>query len=137
MRFARIVFTIAGVYGLLVLTPMYFTFDVVGRHTPPAITHAEFYYGFVGLAVVWQVAFLMIASDPARLRLMMIPSVLEKATWFVAVVVLYFQHRIGLRMLTSAMADAILGVLFIAAFLRTRPAPAKRQEVGAPTIRRA
>ena len=126
MRFARIVFTIAGVYGLLVLTPMYFTLDVVGRQTPPPITHAEFYYGFVGLGMVWQVAFLMIASDPARLRPMMIPSVLEKATWFIAVVVLYLQHRTGLRMLTAAIADAILGLLFITAFLKTRPAPAKR-----------
>jgi hypothetical protein len=122
MKFARIVFTIAGVYGLLVLTPMYFTFDVVGRQTPPPITHPEFYYGFVGLAMVWQVAFLMIASDPARLRPMMIPSVLEKASWFATVVVLYLQHRTGLRMLTAAIADAILGALFIAAFLTTRPA---------------
>jgi hypothetical protein len=126
VRFARIVFIIAGVYGLLVLTPMYFTFDLVGRQTPPPITHAEFYYGFVGLAMVWQVAFLMIASDPARLRPMMIPSVLEKATWFIAVALLYLQHRTDLRMLTAAIADAILGALFMAAFLSTRPAQSKR-----------
>ncbi len=122
MRFARIVFTIAGIYGLLVLTPMYFTFDLVGRQTPPPVTHPEFYYGFVSLGLVWQIAFLMIATDPARFRPMMIPSVLEKATWFFAVVVLYLQHRTGMRMLTAAMADAILGLLFIASFLKMRPA---------------
>jgi hypothetical protein len=121
MRFARIVFTVAGVYGLLVLTPMYFTFDLVGRQTPPPVTHPEFYYGFVSLGLVWQIAFLLIATDPARFRPMMIPSVLEKATWFFTVVVLYLQHRTGMRMLTAAIADAILGLLFIASFLKTRP----------------
>lgn len=125
MRFARVVFTIAGVYGVLVLTPMYFLFDVVGRQTPPAVTHPEFYYGFAGLAVVWQVAFLVIASDPARFRLMMIPSALEKASYVIAIVVLYLQHRAGLRILVSAMGDATLGLFFIAAFFATRQASLK------------
>jgi hypothetical protein len=120
MRFARIVFTIAGVYGLLILTPMYFVFDLVGRQTPPPVTHPEFYYGFVSVGLAWQIAFLVIASDPARFRPMMIPSVLEKASYVIAVVVLYLQHRTGLRILTSAMGDATLGLLFIAAFLATR-----------------
>src|SRR4051812_4613312 len=78
MKFARNVFLIAGVWGLIVLTPLYFTFDLVGRSYPPAITHADFYYGFTGVALVWQVAFLVIASDPARYRPMMVVAVLEK-----------------------------------------------------------
>jgi hypothetical protein len=121
VRLPRIVFTIAGVYGLLALTPMYFTFDAVGWQTPPAITHAEFYYGFVGLAMVWQVVFLMIASDPARFRPMMIASVLEKASWFISVLALYGQHRTGMRMLSAASVDAILGVLFVVRFPQDTP----------------
>ena len=35
MRFAKIVFTIAGVCGLLVVTPLYFLVDVTGRQYPP------------------------------------------------------------------------------------------------------
>ena len=112
MKFARVVFAIAGVYGLLVLTPMYFTFDLVGRQTPPPVTQPEFYYGFVGVGVAWQVAFLVIARDPVRLHPMMIPCVLEKAAWFIAVVVLYFEHRTGLRVLTAGSMDAVLGVFF-------------------------
>lgn len=119
MRFARIVFAIAGVYGLLVLAPMYFVFDVVGRQSPPPVTHPEFYYGFVGLGLVWQIAFLVIAIDPARYRPMMIVCVLEKASYLIAVVALYLQQRTGLNILISAMGDAILGLLFIAAFLKT------------------
>jgi hypothetical protein len=31
MKFAKVVFWIAGVWGVLVLTPLYFMFDVIGR----------------------------------------------------------------------------------------------------------
>ena len=34
MKFAKIVFLIAGVYGLLVLTPLYFLEDKIGRAAP-------------------------------------------------------------------------------------------------------
>lgn len=35
MRFAKIVFTVAGVWGFLVLTPFFFLADVIGREYPP------------------------------------------------------------------------------------------------------
>ncbi len=38
MRFAKIVFWVAGIWGLLVLTPLYFMFDLIGRNDPPPIT---------------------------------------------------------------------------------------------------
>ena len=47
MKFARGVFLIAGIWGVAVLVPFYFRFDAVGREAPPAITHPEFYYGFL------------------------------------------------------------------------------------------
>jgi hypothetical protein len=43
--------------------------------------------------------------------------------------VLYLQHRTGLRILTSAMGDATLGVLFIASFLKTRLAALQSRRV--------
>jgi hypothetical protein len=48
MRFAKIVFWIAAIWGVLVLTPLYFMFDLIGRQDPPVITHPGFFYGFVG-----------------------------------------------------------------------------------------
>ena len=51
MRFGKIVFWVAAIWGVLVVTPLYFLFDVVGRKDPPAITHPGFYYGFVGTAI--------------------------------------------------------------------------------------
>jgi hypothetical protein len=54
MKFAKYVFNIAGVYGLIVLTPQYFVERQIGVDYPPAITHPEYFYGFVGVAVSWQ-----------------------------------------------------------------------------------
>jgi hypothetical protein len=51
MRFAKIVFACAAVWGFLALTPLYFLFAMIGRQDPPAITHPDFYYGFVGVAL--------------------------------------------------------------------------------------
>ena len=48
MKFAKIVFWIAGIWGVLTLTPLYFMFDLIGRKDPPPITHPAFFYGFVG-----------------------------------------------------------------------------------------
>ncbi len=119
MKFAKVVFWVAAVWGFLVLTPLYFMFDVIGRRDPPVITHPGFYYGFVSVGLVWQVAFVVIARDPVRLRPMMIPAVLEKFTFGVASIVLYLQQRMHGSDLVLSGIDMVLGVLFMVAFLRT------------------
>ncbi len=119
MKFARRVFLIAGVYGLIVLLPMYFLEEKTGRDFPPPITHPEFYYGFIGVAVAWQVLFLILSRDPIRYRPMMIPAVLEKAAFAIPAVVLYLQQRISTFTLAAGLADGLLGVLFVVAYLKT------------------
>jgi hypothetical protein len=121
MTFARWLFRVAGVYGLTVLLPQYFLEERLGRDHPPPVTHPEFYYGFVGVAVAWQVAFLVIGQDPARYRPMMIPAVLEKFTFGVAVAVLYARDRVSGTVLTFGVIDLVLGLLFLVAFWRTAP----------------
>lgn len=120
MKFAKVVFWVAGIWGLLVITPLYFMFDLIGRKDPPAITHPGFYYGFVGVALAWQIVFLVIARDPVRLRPMMIPSVLEKFTYGIAVMALVMQGRMHRSDLVFAATDSILGLLFVIAYLGTR-----------------
>ena len=121
MRFAKIVFKVAGIWGFLVLTPLYFLFDAIGRNDPPPITHPGFFYGFVGVALAWQVAFIIIATDPARFRPLMIPSILEKVSWGGAVIVLVSQGRMHKSDLVFAGADLLLGVLFLISYFETRP----------------
>jgi hypothetical protein len=78
MKFAKIVFWISGIWGVIVLTPLYFIFDLIGRQDPPAITHPGFYYGFASIGLAFQFAFIVIALDPVRMRPMMIPAMIEK-----------------------------------------------------------
>ena len=121
MKFAKIIFWIAGIWGLLIITPLYFLFDVIPKKDPPAITHPGFYYGFVGCALAWQIAFCFIATDPVRYRPLMLPSILEKATYSIAIVVLVLQHRTNPHDLVFAATDALLGILFVIAYFTTRP----------------
>jgi hypothetical protein len=120
MKFAKIVFWIAGIWGLLIITPLYFLFDVIGQKDPPPITHPGFFYGFVGCAFAWQVAFCFMATDPARYRPLMIPSILEKATYAIAIIVLVVQARTRPSDLVFAGTDSLFGVLFVIAYFKTR-----------------
>ena len=119
MRFARIIFLIAGIWGVLILTPLYFMFNTIGRQDPPPITHPAFYYGFVGAGLAWQFAFLVIAKNPVRFRPMMLPSIIEKFTYGIALVTLYLQGRLHTADMGFGEIDLFFGVLFIAAFLKT------------------
>jgi hypothetical protein len=119
MKFAKVVFWIAGIWGVLVLAPLYFMFDAIGRQDPPAITHPGFYYGFIGVGLAFQVGFMVIAREPVRLRPMMIPAALEKFVYGVSLMALYLQHRLHASDLVFGGVDVLFGVLFLAAFFRT------------------
>jgi hypothetical protein len=101
--------------------------DIIGRKDPPPITHPAFYYGFVGAGLSWQVAFLIIAKYPVRLRYVMIPSVLEKFTYGTAMFALYSQARVHGSDMVFAGVDLLLGVLFVVAFFKTRDESAVHQ----------
>jgi hypothetical protein len=90
---------------------MYFMEGKIGREYPPAISHPEFYYGFLGAGLAWQVAFLLMARDPAKYRTMMIPAMLEKALYGVAIIVLYQQHRLATPIFAGGMVDWIFLIL--------------------------
>lgn len=114
--FARRVFLVAGIYGLLVLGPHYFMEAKVGRDSGLAVTHPEYFYGFVGVALAWQFAFLIIARDPVRYRLMILPGILEKVSFGVAAIVLFSQGRLPGLMLAAGFGDLVFAVLFAVAY---------------------
>ena len=123
MKFAKIVFTVAGIWGIVVTLPLYFLYDFIGRRSPPAINHPEFYYGFAGVTLTWQVVFLLIARNPARYRAVIIPSILEKFSYVIANLVLFANQRMSASQALPSTTDLIWALLFIAAFLKTRSAP--------------
>jgi hypothetical protein len=122
MKFAKIVFWIAAIWGFLIITPLYFMFTLIGENDPPPITHADFFYGFVGLALVWQITFIFIARDPVRFRPLMICAILEKLAYSIPVIILVLQKRMHPTDLVFSATDLTLGALFLAAYFRT-PGP--------------
>jgi hypothetical protein len=120
MRFAKIVFVGAGVWGIVVLAPFYRLVDVTGRHYGTPVEYPQFFYGFISVALAWQVAFLVIGSNPARFRPLMIPSMLEKFGWVATLAVLSGQGRITAIDVQPLWPDLVLGLLFVAAFVKTR-----------------
>lgn len=119
MKFAKRVFLIAGIYGLIVVLPLYFMEEKTGRDFPPPITHPEYYYGFAGVTAAWQVLYLFLSTDPIRYRLMMVPPMLAKTSFVVAVTILYLQQRVSGTILGASMVDLLLVILFIVAYLKT------------------
>ena len=119
MTFARWTFRLAGIFGLLALAPQYFMESQLAREFPPPLAHPVFFYGFTGVALAWQVAFLIIAQDPRRYRPLMIAAMIEKFSFGIAAGALYFQQRIETPFLAAAMFDVLLGLLFVEAYRRS------------------
>ena len=119
MIFAKRVYWIAGVWGFVILTPMLFLEKQIGIDNPPPITHPEYFYGFLSVALAWQVLFIFIAQDPIRYRPMMIPAMLEKFPIIVAWGILWLQNRIPGSVAAFGLIDLALGILFLIAYLRT------------------
>ena len=120
MKFAKVVFWIAGIYGIIAFAPLYFIYDKIGRQDPPPITHPAFYYGFVGVGLAFQIAFCVIATDPIRLRPIMVPAVLEKLGFGIPVVVLYLQARVHTADLILGCVDLLFALLFLISFAKTK-----------------
>jgi hypothetical protein len=121
IKFARRLFLVAGIYGMAVIVPMFFLEPSIGQYDPPAITHAEFYYGFLCTALGFQVAYLMLWRDPLRLRPMLIPAIIGKAGFAISVLALFAQGRLAAPNLVLPSIDLILAALFAWAYVALRP----------------
>ena len=118
--FARRVFLLAGIAGLLVIVPLFFALDYIGQQYPPAVNHPEYYYDFLAIALAWQVTFLLIARDPVRFRPLMTGGMLEKAGHITAMAAMFVAGHIQLeQLITGAILDVILLGLFVMAYRRT------------------
>lgn len=81
--------------------------------------YPHFFYGFFGVALVWQCAFLLIATNPARCRPFMLVATAEKLAYIATLAVLSAHDRIATVDTQAAWPDGLLGLLFVIAFLRT------------------
>ena len=112
MRLARWVFRVAGLYGIVVVAPMFF----LERQMAPGATHPVFFYAWVSVNLAWQILFVVLSTDPMRYRPMMPVCVLVKAAAVVAIPWLYVVGRVGGMWLGAAAVDLVFAVLFLAAY---------------------
>jgi hypothetical protein len=120
VRFARITFTVAGVWGVAVLMPLFWLVDVSGRRYAPPSDYPQFFYGFLSVALAWQIAFLVIGTNPTRFRPLMIPSLLEKLGFVALLTILYATKRIPPVDAQAAIPDFVLCILFVVSYAKTR-----------------
>jgi len=119
IRFSRFVFRLAAFVGLVEIAPLYFAEGVINRTQPPAITHPEFYYGFIGVVVAWQIAYLIMSEDPARYMPLFPAVFLEKLLYPAALAVLYLGGRVqSAAALVGGAVDLCLLALFVASWMK-------------------
>lgn len=116
MRFAKWVFLLSGISGVLLVVPPFFLEAQTSADYPPAITHPEYYYGFFGVTLAWQLMFLVIGLDPVRYRPAMLPAMVEKASFALAMPILYALDRVPGVLVGFASMDATWLVLFVLAY---------------------
>jgi hypothetical protein len=119
MKFARYSFAAAGAVGILVLVPMYFLLEKTGVDNPPPVTHPEFYYGFIGVALAFQIVFLIIATDPIKYRPLMLASIVEKLAFILPMAYLVVNGRVSGSIIGGAVLDLLWTILFILSYFKT------------------
>lgn len=117
--FARRVYFWSGLYGLVALLPMYALESHIGRAFPPALNHPENYYGFLAVALAWQLAFIAISRDVVRFRPLMLPAIAAKFGFVLTILVLYLLGRVAAAAAVPVAADLLIGLLFLVAWRRT------------------
>ncbi|MGZ4841466.1 MAG: hypothetical protein ACXV5J_06955 [Candidatus Angelobacter sp.] len=96
--------------------------QMLAERMPPAITHPEFFYGFFGVGIAWQVAFLIISRDPQRFRPVIPAAILEKLAYSVACAVLFMLGRVPPIVALGGAGDFILGAFFTISYFKLKPA---------------
>lgn len=121
MIFAKRVFQIAAVWGIAICVLGYaaFLFGLGGEDAEILTNHPEYVHGFFVAVFAWQIAFLIIASDPARYRLLMLAAMLEKFPFTLAALALFANGEAGVPVLVFGLIDGVLGLLFYAAYVVT------------------
>jgi hypothetical protein len=117
IAFARRLFLVAGIYGVIAVAPLFFLEKQIGESDPPAITHAEFYYGFACVTLAWQFVYLMLSRDPLRYRPVLLPAILGKMGFALSVMILFANGRLALASVFLPAIDLVLAGFFVSAFV--------------------
>lgn len=119
VRFARVAFLGASFWGAFTLLPLPFMRAAIEEGRP--LTHPEYFYGFIGVCIAFQLIFVLISRDPLRYRPMMPCCMVEKVGFALPALWLVHAGAAPRSLLVFAFADLLLLVLFLWSFLETSP----------------
>ena len=115
LRVARRLFRWAAIYGVIVLTPLYFL--------PPPVERTEAYFGFVGSALAFQWVYWTIGGDPLRYRALMPIGAVAKLSFAIPALTLFALGRLDAATAVPVSIDVLLAAGFLYAWHRLRPLP--------------
>jgi hypothetical protein len=118
MKFAKWVFTLGGIWGVLIIAPLFFLEDTLAKASQP-FSHPDMYYGFAASTLAMQFMYLLIGRDPARFRPLMLVGVFGKVLYVGSCWVLYATGRIPFIVPAVTSPDLVLAALFVAAWVKT------------------
>ena len=114
LKLASRVFRIAAIYGVVVLAPLY----LAPVPDPWRLTH----FGFIGVALVFQGVFWVIASDPQRFMPLMPLCIWEKLCFGIPALAFFARGQADAVSAAFGAIDLFLGALFFLAWRRMRAA---------------
>lgn len=120
MTFAKWVFTLGGLFGLLMITPLFFLEKQMAGAV--GLTHPENYYGFLSVTFAWQLVYLVIGRNPAPYRPIMLLGALGKVMFAAICWTLALGGRTPVSVALVSSPDLVLAALFVLAWAKTRPA---------------
>jgi len=115
MKFAKWVFIIGGIFGLLAIIPLYF----IENRIAPGLKYPEFYYGFIGINIIWQIVYIYISTNPSRFRPIILFAFFVKILGVISISWLILIERTEPWWCGIIITDLIFAVLFLSAFRTT------------------
>lgn len=112
MRFARWSFLIAAIYGLIATLSLYFR--------APLTAETQWLFVFAGAAAATQLAYLLIASDPLRYRMVIPVGIASKLSFALPIAILYARGQVPASAFAFGLLDLALAALFAVNFVRLR-----------------
>ena len=119
VRTAGRIFTLAAIYGVIILLPMYFAEPMMAKAGNP-VSHPELLYGFVGTALAFQLVYWTIGRDPLRYRPLMPIAVIAKLSFGVPTAILFALGRVDAVTVTLSWIDLLIAACFLFAWRITR-----------------
>jgi hypothetical protein len=109
----------AAIYGAILLVPLYF---LEARVAAPAarLGAPEYYYGFIGAALGFQIVYWLIAAAPRHYRALMLVGVFGKLGFWVPCAILWSLGRTPTNTFVLVCGDLVLAVAFLVAWRSLR-----------------